>query len=310
MILLLQGLLIIALAPLLLGWMKKLKAWTQHRCAPPLLQPYFDLHKLLCKQPVISVHASWLFKIAPYVYVACLTLVCFSVSFFSSLSLLSPYFDVIVIVGILSLSRIIMALAAMDIGTAFGSMGARRHMFLSCLVEPVLLLVFLNIALMTHTLTLNGMTIFLINNPHFYPGLIFSLCAFAFVFSAENSRIPFDNPATHLELTMIHEAMILEYSGRYLALIEFGNSLKFTLFLVLLIMLFIPFGLAINTTPLALIIGFASTLFKLFFCISVIAILEALHAKIRIFRIPEYLSIAFFLALMGIILTQLTGAAL
>ena len=298
MILLLQGLLIIALAPLLLGWMKKLKAWTQHRCAPPLLQPYFDLHKLLCKQPVISVHASWLFKIAPYVYVACLTLVCFSVSFFSSLSLLSPYFDVIVIVGILSLSRIIMALAAMDIGTAFGSMGARRHMFLSCLVEPVLLLVFLNIALMTHTLTLNGMTIFLINNPHFYPGLIFSLCAFAFVFSAENSRIPFDNPATHLELTMIHEAMILEYSGKRLALVEWASASKLLIFIILGVTLFIPSSSSTDSLGNLLIhLSLLGT--KVLAILIAIAILESSIAKLRFFRLPDLLLSSFVLGVIA-----------
>jgi len=222
---------------------------------------------------------------------------------------LSSYFDVIVIVGIFALARIMMTLAAMDIGNIFGSLGARRELFIACLVEPVLLLVLLNLGLLTQGLTLGHISFVLIYNSTLYPGLAFSLCAFMIVLLAENGRFPFDNPSTHLELTMVHEAMVLEYSGRYLALIEWGNALRLTLFLLLFISLFFPYGLAIRALWGTLVIGLATTLAKLSALTILLAFAESLQTKIRVFRIPEYLGLALFLALFGILLTQLTGVS-
>jgi len=309
-ILLLQGLIVIAIAPLLLGLLTKFKCWLQNRSAPSLFQLYFDCYKLLLKQPVVAENASWLFRFAPYCYFACLIVIAFIMPFFFYRGLLTPFFDVIVIVGLFALARIVMALAAMDIGTAFGSLGARRDLFMACLVEPTLLLVLLNLGLITHGLTLGHMSQSLIQHFTFYPGMLFSLCAFVFILLAENNRFPFGNTATHLELTMSHEAMVLEYSGRYLTFIEWGNALKLTLFLLLFVNLFYPLGLALNFTYTHLLIGLVSTLIKLFVCISILAVFEALQAKIRVFRMPEYLAIALFLAVLGILLTQLSGASL
>jgi len=301
----LQGLLVIAIAPLLSGWLKIVTCRCQNRSAASLFQPYFAFCKLLIKTPVMAENASWLFRFAPYFYAACLAVLAFVVPFFLYYGVLSPLFDVIVVAGIFALARISMALAAMDVGTAFGSLGARRELFIACLVEPVLLLVLLNLGLITKGLTLEHIGFVLIHKGILYPGLAFSLSAFVLVLLAENGRFPFDNPATHLELTMIHEAMILEYSGRYLALIEWGNSLKLTLFLLLFVNLFFPCGLAVQLSWGALLTGLITTLVKLFVLLTLLAIAESLQAKVRLFRIPEYLGLALFLALMGILLTQL-----
>ena len=295
----LQDFFILLLAPLLMGWIKQVKAWCQNRSAPPLCQVYYTLDKLLLKQPVLAPQASWLFRCVPYVYLSC----------FIGLSFLLPWLDVIVIVGILALARIFLALAAMDIGTAFGSLGARRDLFIACLAEPVLLLVFLNVGLLTHTTHLGQMTLYLLAHPTLYPSLFFSLLALFLLILAETGRIPIDNPATHLELTMIHEAMLLEYSGRYLALIEWANTIKLTFYLILLIALFFPYGLTLGHQPFALFLSLLSTVLKLFVLTTVMGILESLNAKMRIFKIPEYLSAALMLAIFGLLLTQLLGTA-
>jgi len=194
----------------------------------------------------------------------------------------------------------------MDVGTAFGSMGARRGMLISFLAEPAFLMVFFNLALMNHSTSLTQIVTTLLAHPFaINPSLAFAAIAFFMVLLAENARIPVDNPTTHLELTMIHEAMILEYSGRYLALIEWGNSLKLTLFLLLFVNLFFPCGLAVQLSWGALLTGLITTLVKLFVLLTLLAIAESLQAKVRLFRIPEYLGLALFLALMGILLTQL-----
>lgn len=305
----LQGILVIAIAPLLLGWLKILKCWLQNRSAPPLLQPYFVFYKLLIKEPIFAENASWLFRFVPFFYITCLAVIAFIVPFFLYRGLFSSTFDVIVLVGIFALARISITLAAMDIGTAFGSLGARRELFVACLAEPILLLILLNLGLITHGLTLGHISFTLLHKGDLYPGIAFSLCAFIIVLLAENGRFPFDNPNTHLELTMIHEAMVLEYSGRYLALIEWGNALKLTLFLLVFINLFFPAGLAIHLSLASLAIGFITTLAKLIILLVLLAVAEAFQVKMRIFRIPEYLGLALFLALLGILLTQLTGIA-
>ena len=304
-----QGVLVIAIAPLLLGWLKMLKSWSQNRSSASLFQPYFVFFKLLIKRPVIADNASWLFRFAPFCYAACLSTLAFTVPFFLYQGGFSSYFDVIVIMGIFALARVMMALAAMDIGTAFGSLGTSRELFIACLVEPVLLLVLLNLGLLTKGLTLGHISLVLLHQNSLYPGLAFSLVAFVFVLLAENSRLPFDNPSTHLELTMVHEAMVLEYSGRYLALIEWGNALKLTLFLLLFVNLFFPYGLASQLSWRVVAIGLVTTLTKLTLLTTLLAFAESLQAKIRVFRMPEYLALALFFALLGILLTQLMGVA-
>jgi len=192
-----QGIVVIAIAPLLIGWLNMLKSWSQNRSSASLFQPYFVFFKLLNKRPIVAHNASWLFQFAPFGYAACLSVLAFTVPFFLYQGGLSSYFDVIVVVGIFALARVVMALAAMDIGTAFGSLGTRRELFVACLVEPVLLLVLLNFGLLTKGLTLGHISLTFIHQSVLYPGLAFSLLAFVFVLLAENGRFPFDNPSTH-----------------------------------------------------------------------------------------------------------------
>ena len=214
---------------------------------------------------------------------------------------------VVVIAGILTLARIFLVLAAMDIGTAFGSLGARREMFIASLSEPVLLLIFLNASLLTQATHLNIIGYFFIVHKGLYPGMIFSLLAFILVMLAETGRVPIDNPATHLELTMVHEAMVLEYSGRYLALIEWGNAIKFIIYLLLLIVLFVPYGLSTSLGAGEALLSIIAVLLKLMVLIGLVSLIESLNAKMRLFKVPEYLVGAFMLAVLGILLTQLLG---
>lgn len=306
-ILLVQGAMVILFAPLFLGWIKKIKCWLQHRSAPSIFLPYYSIYKLLIKEPVLADNASWLFRFAPYAYFTCLTAICFSLPFILTATFSFKIVDVIVITGLLALARIILALAAMDIGTAFGSLGARREMFVACLTEPVLLVTFLNVTLIAHSAYLNQISYFFITHMHLYPSLIFSLAALALALLAETGRIPVDNPATHLELTMIHEAMILEYSGRYLALLEWANAIKFTLYLGFIIALFIPYGLSISFGIFTLGFGLFSTVGKLFCLTTLIGFAESINSKFRIFKVTDYLASAFMLAVLGVLITQLLG---
>ena len=309
-ILLLQGFLVIMIAPLIIGWIKQVKCWFQQRSAPPLLQPYNTAYKLFIKEPVISDNASWLFRFAPYIYFICLAAICFNLPFFMVDTLSSRSMDLIVLVGLLALSRILLALAAMDVGTAFGDLGARREMMVACLTEPVLLIVFYNVTLVTHSAYLSGSVNFFIHHTVFYPSLVFSLIALILVLIAETGRVPVDNPATHLELTMIHEAMVLEYSGRYLALIEWGNAIKFVLYLTVVVSLFFPIGLSTNQQFGWLTLGLLIILLKLFFLSGLIGFIESINSKLRIFKVPDYLASAFMLSVLGVIITQLLGASL
>ena len=307
LLLLTQGLLVIAIAPLMTGWIKQIKCWLQQRSAPSVLQPYYGIYKLFIKEPVFAENASWLFRLAPFVYFISLAAVCFSLPFFVTDTLTSHIIDVIVLVGLLALSRVLLALAAMDVGTAFGSLGARRDMFVACLTEPVLLIVFYNVTLLTHSAYLSGSTVYLLHHGTVCPSLVFSLIALILVLIAETGRLPIDNPDTHLELTMFHEAMILEYSGRYLALIEWGNAIKFVFYLGLIISLFIPIGISTQSQIGGLTLGLFSTGVKLFLLSALIGLIESINSKLRIFKVPDYLAGAFMLAVLGVLVTQVLG---
>lgn len=305
-----QGFLIIMIAPLIIGWTKQVKCWFQQRSAPPLLQPYYAVYKLLIKEPVLSDNASWLFRVAPYIYFISLAAICFNLPFFMADTFSSQSMDLIVLVGLLALSRLLLALAAMDVGTAFGDLGARREMLVACLTEPVLLIVFYNVTLLTHSPYLSGSVLFFLHHTIFYPSLVFSLIALILVLIAETGRIPIDNPATHLELTMIHEAMILEYSGRYLALIEWGNAIKFILYLLLIASLFFPIGLSTQEKTHFLTLGLFATLLKLFLLGLFVVFIESINSKLRLFKVPDYLAGAFMLSVLGVLITQLLGASI
>src|SRR5262249_35039964 len=216
---LLQTLLAVFLAPLVLGWVNQCRAWLQNKSGPGVLQPYRLLYKLFLKDAVIAHNASWLFRCAPYVVFGCMVLAVSIVPVLATDLPFSPAADVIALVGLFALARVFMALAGMDVGTAFGSMGARREMLVARLAEPALFMVFFTPALISQSTALTTIVEVLGHRElTLYPSLAFAAVAFVMLLLAENARIPVDNPATHLELTMIHEAMVLEYSARHLAL--------------------------------------------------------------------------------------------
>ncbi|MEO6352020.1 MAG: NADH-quinone oxidoreductase subunit H [Burkholderiaceae bacterium] len=306
---LLAILLALALAPLLTGWINQCRAWLQNKSAPSLFQPYRMLHKLFHKESVLAEHASPLFRSAPYIVFGCMTLACGIIPTLSTDLPLSPAADAIALVGLLALARVFISLAAMDIGTAFGSMGARREMLVGFLAEPALLMVLFSASLITQSTLLTSMVDSLVHRElAIYPSLAFAGVAFTMVSLAENARVPVDNPATHLELTMIHEALLLEYSGRHLALMEWAASLKLFAYSCIGIALFIPWGIAEASRPLALLSALPILLLKLAVGGALLALIEMSSAKMRIFRVPEFLTAAFLLAVIGMLVHFLLGA--
>jgi formate hydrogenlyase subunit 4 len=299
---LLEIVLAIALAPMLSGWVNQWRAWLQNKSAPSLLQPYRLLHKLFNKESVVAENASRLFRAVPYVVFGCMLLACAIVPTLSTDLPLAPAADAIALVGLFALARVFISLAAMDLGTAFGTMGARREMLIGFLAEPALLMVLFSASLLSKSTSLTTIVETLAHREFaIYPGLAFAGLAFAMVALAENARVPVDNPATHLELTMIHEAMILEYSGRHLALIEWAASLKLFAYSCIGLALFFPWGVAEAQAPLSMLLALPALVLKLAVGGFALALLETLSAKMRIFRAPEFLATAFLLAVIGIL---------
>jgi len=307
-----QGLeivLALALAPLLTGWVNQCRAWLQNKSAPPLLQPYRLLHKLFNKESVVATHASPLFRAAPYVVFGCMALACSIIPTLSTDLPLSLAADAIALVGLFALARVFISLAAMDIGTSFGTLGARREMLIGFLAEPALLMVLFAASLISRSTSLTTVVETLAHRElAIYPSLAFAGVAFTIVSLAENARVPVDNPATHLELTMIHEALILEYSGRHLALIEWAVSLKLFAYSCIGLALFFPWGIAEANAPLAMLLALPVLVLKLALGGAALAVLETLSAKMRIFRVPEFLATAFLLAVIGLLVHILLGS--
>jgi formate hydrogenlyase subunit 4 len=299
---LLEIVIAIALAPLLTGWVNQWRAWLQNKSAPSLWQPYRLLHKLFNKESVIAENASRLFRGAPYVVFGCMTLACAIVPTLSTDLPLAPAADAIALVGLFALARVFISLAAMDVGTAFGTMGARREMLIGFLAEPALLMVLFSASLISGSTSLTTIVDTLGHREFaIYPALAFAGVAFTMVSLAENARIPVDNPATHLELTMIHEALILEYSGRHLALIEWAASLKLFAYSCIGLALFFPWGVAQASEPLAMLLALPTLVLKLALGGALLAVLETINAKMRIFRVPEFLATSFLLAVIGLL---------
>ncbi len=300
----------VALAPLLLGWVNQCRAWLSNRSAPPMTQPYRLIRKLLHKDAIIADNASPLFRVVPYILFGAMVT---AAAIIPSLGTNLPFAvaaDAIALVGLFATARVFISLAAMDIGTAFGTMGARREMMVGFLAEPALLMVVFtaslicgSTALPTIADTLAGRSLAI------YPSLAFAGVAFLMVLLAENARIPIDNPSTHLELTMIHEAMVLEYSARHLALIEWASSLKLFNYVCIGFALFLPWGLAGGEeNPLALLWALPLLVLKLLFAGAGLALIETVSAKLRIFRAPEFLAMAFMLAVLGLLVRLLLGS--
>jgi formate hydrogenlyase subunit 4 len=298
----------LVLAPLLTGWINQCRAWLQNRSAPGLLQPYRSLHKLFHKESLMAEHASSLYRMAPYLIFGCMLLASAIVPTLSTDLPLSPAADAIALVGLFALARVFISLAAMDVGTAFGSLGARREMLVGFLAEPALLMVLFCASMITRSTSLTAIVETLAHRDlTIYPSLLLAGVAFTMVSLAENARVPVDNPDTHLELTMIHEAMILEYSARHLALLEWAASLKLFAYSGIGLALFFPWGVAEAHSPLALLLALPVLVFKLAVGGIVLAMIETASAKMRIFRVPEFLGTAFLLAVIGLLVNVLLG---
>lgn len=299
----------VGLAPLLLGWINQCRAWLQNRSAPPLLQPYYNIRKLFHKDAVIAEAATPLFRIAPYVVFGAMAV---AAAIIPSLSTDLPFAraaDAIALVGLFATARVVVSLAAMDIGTAFGMLGARREMMIGFLAEPALLMILFTTSLISGSTVLPVIADTLLQQQlTIYPSLAFAGTAFVIVFLAENARVPVDNPATHLELTMIHEALVLEYSARHLALIEWAAALKLFNFACIGLALFLPWGLSVRAdTPVALLGALVVLVAKLAVVGAGLAVIETVSAKMRIFRAPEFLATAFLLAVLAMLVKLLLG---
>jgi formate hydrogenlyase subunit 4 len=299
-----QMALVLLLAPLLTGFIRKVRARLLRRRGPPLLQPYRDLLRLLRKEVVLAENASWLFRVAPYIIFATTWVAAALVPTFATGLMFSWTADLIAIIALLASARFFLALAGMDVGTSFGGIGASREVMIASLAEPAMLLIVFTLALVAGATQLSTIAAFTASPE---VGLRFSLwlalVALVMVAIAENARIPVDNPATHLELTMVHEAMVLEYSGRHLAMIEFASSLKLLLYVSLIACLFAPWGIVSTGTGLyAHVLGVAFYLAKLAVLGFLLAVFETAVAKMRVFRVPDFLGAALMLGLLGALL--------
>jgi len=300
--LILQPALALALAPGLVGLIRWLKARLQSRRGPPPWQPYAELRKLFGKEVVVAHSASWLFRAAPYLVFASAVVVTAILPLVLAPGALDGIGDLLVVVYLLLLGTFVLALAGLDPGTAFGGMGASREMTVAALAEPTVALAIFGLAIGAGSTNLGQIVLQTLRTPILAasPSHLLAFAALFIVMLAEAGRLPVDNPGTHLELTMIHEAMILEYSGRYLALIEWAAWLKLLIFFTLLANLFLPWGIATTFAPGALALACLALVAKLAVLGVILAILETRIAKLRLFRVPELLAVSFVLGLLAV----------
>jgi formate hydrogenlyase subunit 4 len=300
----------LAAAPLFLGWVNQCRAWLQNRRAPSIWLPYRGIRKLFHKDAAIAASASPLFRLTPYVVFGTMVVIAAIIPSLGTRLPFTTAADAIALVGLLATARVFQSLAAMDVGTAFGTLGARREMMIGFLAEPALLMVIFVASMITATTALPAITERLATQSvGLYPSLAFTAVAFTMVLLAENARIPIDNPATHLELTMIHEAMLLEYSARHLALMEWATALKLLNYAGIGLALFVPWGVATGAGGPAELLGSIPLLAgKLVIAGAGLAVIETVSAKLRVFRAPEFLAAAFLLAVLGLLVHILLGA--
>ncbi len=298
-----QMILVLALAPLLLGYTRKIKARLLRRQGPPILQPYRDLLRLIHKEALLAENASWLFRVSPYMIFAATWVAAALVPTFATRLQFSWTADLIAITALIGSSRFFLALVGMDIGTSFGGIGSSREMMFASLAEPAMMMIVFTLALLAGSTQLSVVAEFMQTHTSLRVSLGLALIALIIVALAENARIPVDNPATHLELTMVHEAMILEYSGRHLAVLELAAALKLLLYLSLIACIFMPWGMApVGSGPTAYAIGLASYLAKVGVGGFLLVLFETSVAKMRVFRVPDFLGIALMLGLLGMLL--------
>ncbi|HVV74306.1 MAG TPA: NADH-quinone oxidoreductase subunit H [Verrucomicrobiae bacterium] len=304
---LIQLILLLALAPLVSGCIRNWKAKLQNRRGAPVWQIYLDLAKFLRKDMVISEHASWLFRFTPFLLFVSTLLAGLMMPLVTAQAPLSLFGGALALIGLLALGRFFLALAGLDPASAFGGMGSSREMTIAAVAEPALMLALFTVAIGAGSTNLSQMVLAaqapawtLLNPAH-----LLAFAALFIVLLAETGRIPVDNPATHLELTMIHEAMILEYSGRYLALIEWSAAIKQLVLMTLLVNVFFPLGLTALTSPGAIGVSALWFLAKLLALAAAVVLVETTNAKLRLFRVPDLLSVAFILATLALFSTFL-----
>jgi formate hydrogenlyase subunit 4 len=301
---LVQMTLILLLSPLLTGLVRKVKARLQRRRGPSLLQPYRDLRRLIGKETVVADSASWLFRVVPYFVFATTWVAAALVPSFAANLMFSWSGDLIAITALLGSARFALALAGMDIGTSFGGIGSSREMMIASLAEPAMLMLVFSIALIVGSTQLSTIAeTMLTGHVGLRVSLAMALIALIIVALAENGRVPVDNPATHLELTMVHEAMVLEYSGRHLAMIELAAALKLTLYIAMIVCVFLPVGMANGPAdPIPDAIGGMAWLVKMAAGGIALGVAETSVAKMRVFRVPNFLGAALMLGLLGVLL--------
>ena len=297
-----QVLVVTAGAPLLVGALRTLKAKLIGRCGPRVLQPYANLAKLLRKEAVVSTTTSWIFRVTPYVLFSTMV----AAALIVPLLLARPVLDfagLVLLMYLFVLGTFFLALAGLDAGSAFGGMGGSREVAVVALAEPTIMVAILALALRAETTSLGGIVERFARDPLLAanPGHLLAFSALFIVMLAETGRLPVDNPATHLELTMIHEAMVLEYSGHYLALVEWAAAMKLFLFMTLLANLFLPWGMPAAAAPLTILLGLIVLAAKLAVLTVGLALLETAMAKLRLFRVPELLAGSFALALLSVL---------
>ena len=302
--------LVLALAPAVTGLTRKLKARLLRKKGPPILQPYRNLIRLMRKDAVLAENASWLFRTAPYAIFAATWVAAALVPTFATGLMFSWSADLIAIIALLGSARFFLALAGLDIGTSFGGIGSSREMMIASLAEPAMIMIVFTLALIAGSTQLSTIAEVMLGGAvNLRVSLALAAVALILVAIAENGRIPIDNPATHLELTMVHEAMVLEYSGRHLAMIEFASSLKLLLYISLIACVFVPWGLApMGSDLFAYAIGAGSYILKLCAGAALLAVFETMIAKMRVFRVPNFLGAALMLGLLGTLLLFVSGA--
>jgi formate hydrogenlyase subunit 4 len=305
-----QMLLVLLLAPLLTGFVRKVKARLLRRQGPPLIQPYLDLIRLMRKEVVLAESASWLFRVIPYLIFAATWVAASLVPTFRTGLLFSWSADLIAIIALLGSARFFLALAGLDVGTSFGGIGSSREVMIASLAEPAMIMIVFTLALIAGSTQLSTVAAFMATSEvGLRVSLGLALLALFMVAIAENARIPVDNPATHLELTMVHEAMVLEYSGRHLAMIEFSASLKLLLYVSLIACVFAPWGMAgPGANPGALALGMLAYVGTLAAGGFLLALFETSIAKMRVFRVPEFLGAALMLGLLATLLRFVSGS--
>lgn len=299
-----QMALVLLLAPLLTGLVRKTKARLLRRQGASIVQPYRDLLRLLRKDVVLAENASWLFRVAPYLIFASTWVAAALVPTFGAGLMFNWTADLIAIIALLGSARFFLALSGMDIGTSFGGIGSSREVMIASLAEPAMLLIVFTVSLIAGSTQLSTISAFMTSHGvGLRVSLALALVALIMVALAENARIPVDNPSSHLEVTMVHEAMVLEYSGRHLAMIEFGGFLKLLLYVSLIASVFMPWGIAAPAAGLVeYALGVVAYLVKLVVAGALLAVFETVTAKMRVFRVSEFLGAALMLGLLGTLL--------